>query len=193
MKNWVLVPVTVVVLSFTSARICTAQGDDRHIRPGDTGGAVTAVQSSLASYGYTVALDGQFGPQTERAVRLWQRANGLVVDGVVGPVTSATLRPAVRVNPPPAATPATPEQIIRAVWPDDSEQHALAIAYRESRWVPTVRNACCYGLFQIHFAAHRAWLAAFGVTSPAQLLDATTNARVALALYQAAGWGPWQL
>lgn len=192
MKKWVCVPlvVSLTVICGIGPRV---QADDRHIRLGDTGGAVTAAQASLASYGYTVTVDGQFGPQTERAVRSWQRANGLVVDGIVGPVTAATLRPAVRVSPPSPPPPTTPEEIIRAVWPDDSEEHALRIAYRESRWVPTVRNACCYGLFQIHYAAHRAWLATFGVTSPAQLLDATTNATVALALYRAAGWGPWQL
>jgi hypothetical protein len=59
--------------------------------------------------------------------------------------------------------------------------------------VPTARNACCYGLFQIHWRAHRDWLATIGVTSPIQLLDAATNTRAAFALYSIDGWTPWSL
>ena len=67
----------------------------------------------LASHGYSVTVDGTFGPQTEKAVRHWQKVNGLFVDGVPGPVTMASLQtsidgpvtansPAVRINPPPS-------------------------------------------------------------------------------------------
>jgi hypothetical protein len=79
------------------------------------------------------------------------------------------------------------------MWPDDSEDRAVQIAWRESRHQPTAANACCYGLFQIHYRAHRAWLTRYGVTAPADLLDPATNITVALALYGQAGWGPWKL
>ncbi|MTE19444.1 hypothetical protein F0L17_09950 [Streptomyces sp. TRM43335] len=36
---------------------------------------------------YHGALDGLFGPQTLAAVKEFQRRNGLVVDGIVGPRT----------------------------------------------------------------------------------------------------------
>lgn len=184
-----------VVIVF--AVVTVAAADSRPVRPGDSGAQVEDIQQQLAAYGYTVTVDGRFGPQTTKAVRHWQQANGLVVDGIVGPVTRASLdlspatpaQPARRLNPPTLS----PEETIRAVWPDDVEDRAVAIAWRESRLTPSARNACCYGLFQIHFAAHRSWLGQFGVTSPADLLNADTNARVALALYQSAGWGPWSL
>jgi len=188
MKRFAVVVLVVVAVVVVVSR--TARADTPTVRPGDSGPLVTQAQVILAASGYTVTVDGRFGPQTERAVRHWQRSNGLRVDGVIGPATWATLRPAVRLTPP---TPRTPEEIIRAVWPDDIEDRAVAIATRESRLVPTARNACCYGLFQIHFAAHRVWLASIGVTSPTQLLDPNVNAFVAYGLYQAAGWGPWSL
>jgi hypothetical protein len=33
----------------------------------------------------------------------------------------------------------------------------------------------------------------YGVNSPSDLLDPTTNTTVALALFNQAGWGPWSL
>jgi len=196
--------VVFVAVSLLLILTCTqrSQADSRPIRPGDSGDEVSRVQAQLAADGYTVAVDGHYGPQTQRAVRHWQKANGLVVDGVIGPRTRASLNlgtfarraPPVGPSPTGGAT-TTADQIIRDVWPDDSEDAAVAIATRESRLVPTARNACCYGLFQIHYAAHRSWLARYGVTSPAQLLDARTNTVVALALFTAeGGWSPaWDL
>lgn len=57
-----------------------------------------AIQLTLTGYGYTVTVDGIYGPQTIRAVKAWQKANGLVVDGIAGPITldSLGLKPAVR-------------------------------------------------------------------------------------------------
>ena len=86
------------------------------------------------------------------------------------------------------------EAIIRQVWPDDLEDEAVRIATRESNLVPTAKNYCCYGLFQIYFNVHKGWLAGMGVTSAQQLLDPMVNAYVAVALYnRAGGWGPWAL
>jgi len=163
-------------------------------RPPAVQQALTALDK-LAQYGYTVSTP----KSADRAIRHWQKVNGLTVDGIVGPQTLASLgittaatvglpAPATRVDPPAALT---VEQIIRDVWPDELEEHALAIAHRESRLVPTARNACCWGLFQIHWLAHRSWM---GLSGPGQLLDARTNAEIAYALYQrAGGWGPWTL
>ena len=53
----------------------------------DSGTAVLAIQNALTFAGENVAYDGAFGPATDAAVRRFQAANGLVVDGVVGPQT----------------------------------------------------------------------------------------------------------
>ncbi|MFF3561432.1 GH25 family lysozyme [Streptomyces sp. NPDC002574] len=54
------------------------------VRQGSTGPAVTAAQSQLKAHGASLAVDGDFGPGTDSAVRSFQSAHGLAVDGVVG-------------------------------------------------------------------------------------------------------------
>lgn len=56
------------------------------VRRGDTGTDVKAVQKALS-----IPEDGIFGPNTDRAVREFQRLSGLVVDGIVGPATWGAL------------------------------------------------------------------------------------------------------
>jgi LysM repeat protein len=82
-------------------------------------------------------------------------------------------------------------QIIRDVWPDDLEDHAIAIADRESHLNPSARNFCCYGLFQVYYSVHRTWLGTIGVFSPAQLWDPRVNALVAYQMYLRSGFAPW--
>jgi hypothetical protein len=55
------------------------------------------------------------------------------------------------------------------------------------------KGDCCYGLFQMYWSVHRAWLADKGVTSASQLLDPRVNAEAALTLYRRNGnsWRPW--
>ncbi len=101
------------------------------------------------------------------------------------PTTTVPARPA-------AVTASQAEAIIRDVWPDDLEERALEIAWRESNYQSNVSNWCCYGLFQIHWSAHRSWLATIGVTSATQLYDPFVNASAAYTLYQrSGGFGPW--
>ena len=85
-------------------------------------------------------------------------------------------------------------QFIRDAWPDELEEHALAIAQRESKLQPSALNGskCCYGLFQIYYRWHTGWLPQVGITSPAQMFDPRLNAAAAYRLYQRNGWGPWE-
>ena len=59
------------------------------LRRGSRGDLVTTLQKRLKTWGYyTGNVDGIFGSQTEQAVKYFQRKNGLVVDGIVGPATA---------------------------------------------------------------------------------------------------------
>ncbi len=66
------------------------------LRPGATGAQVKLLQRALESLGYsTGAVDGDYGPATQRAVTAFQRARHLTADGVVGPKTLRALRQAL--------------------------------------------------------------------------------------------------
>jgi NlpC/P60 family/Putative peptidoglycan binding domain len=58
---------------------------------GERSNAVAAVQLRLAASQLCVAVDGEFGPQTRRALVAFQRAHGLTPDGVVGKSTWGAL------------------------------------------------------------------------------------------------------
>jgi len=62
------------------------------IRPGDVGWLVKKAQKHLNAHGYRVAVSTQFDDATERAVRRFQKAEGLHVDGIIGPRTWRRLR-----------------------------------------------------------------------------------------------------
>ncbi len=54
--------------------------------------AVRVLQRRLAGLGYAPGpIDGRYGRLTEQAVRRFQAAHGLIVDGIDGPVTRAAL------------------------------------------------------------------------------------------------------
>jgi peptidoglycan hydrolase-like protein with peptidoglycan-binding domain len=63
------------------------------LRRGSTGEAVRRLQRSLviSELLANTGIDGSFGPATEHAVRSFQQAVGIGVDGIVGPQTWARL------------------------------------------------------------------------------------------------------
>lgn len=63
------------------------------LKVGSVGDAVKSLQTSLNNIGYKLDADGFFGPLTLNAVEDFQKSNGLVVDGIVGPNTYGVLNP----------------------------------------------------------------------------------------------------
>ena len=57
---------------------------------------IEALQRLLAAAGFPVPIDGEFGPATEALLKVFQRAKGLVPDGIVGLRTWAALGRAPR-------------------------------------------------------------------------------------------------
>jgi putative chitinase len=62
------------------------------LREGARGRNVKRLQSTLKKRGFNPgAMDGEFGPATEAAVIAFQRSEGLLADGIVGPRTQRAL------------------------------------------------------------------------------------------------------
>ncbi len=72
-------------------------GSSGNLSMGSTGEAVRDMQRKLIALGYScgsAGADGDFGQGTYNAVCAFQRANGLDVDGVIGPATKAAINAA---------------------------------------------------------------------------------------------------
>jgi hypothetical protein len=61
---------------------------------GNSGKRVRVLQYLLRAHGEALVTDSVFGPLTKHAVKAWQRARHLTVDGIAGPQTWPTLTPA---------------------------------------------------------------------------------------------------
>ena len=68
----------------------------RRLRVGAQGADVRLLQNDLTQLGFPAATDGAFGPATRTSVRLFERAAGLHVDGVLTPREVRTLKKAVK-------------------------------------------------------------------------------------------------
>ena len=82
------------------------------LRRGSKGAVVADLQIQLKQLGYyDSAIDGLYGKSTQTAVSQFQKAVGLIEDGIVGPITWNTLQAAqAKETTPPASTtiPETP-------------------------------------------------------------------------------------
>jgi hypothetical protein len=61
------------------------------LKLGSLGDLVVWAQEHLATAGYTIPIDGDYGPATQSAVETFQAAQGLTADGIVGPATWSAL------------------------------------------------------------------------------------------------------
>ena len=75
-----------LVLAFAQSALAVSY------RQGDSGSAVTTIQTKLKRWGYFDGpVDGIYCSKTSKAVRSFQRKNGLTADGVAGPATLKAL------------------------------------------------------------------------------------------------------
>lgn len=175
--GWMILPFVLIAMIAPFTTTDTSSAAVAHV---DSDTRVRAIQQRLVDFGYTIVVDGVSGPQTLRAVRHFQRANGLEPDGVVGPLTLAALNidgpvtataPAVRLTPPIAGlgnAPFAPEGLdecaemnfYREQWGlparfDDSGRHQRwtpsdGIGWRESKCQNDVNTSCCWGYWQLN-------------------------------------------
>lgn len=73
------------------------------LQRGSRGPDVAVVQRLLNLAGAHVDTDGDFGPETEKTVRMFQTMHGLPADGIVGPNTITALKN--QLSPPPEDAP----------------------------------------------------------------------------------------
>lgn len=82
----------VLALSLTAMLLLTSCGLAETIRFRDTGDEVTKLQTALTKLGYyTGEVDGKFGSGTLKAVKAFQKAESLPVDGLAGAKTQSRL------------------------------------------------------------------------------------------------------
>jgi peptidoglycan hydrolase-like protein with peptidoglycan-binding domain len=145
-----------------------------------------AVQLVLSSFGYTIAVDGWYGPQTTKVVKSWQKSNGLLEDGIAGPITQASLglsasAPADRQNNAQQVTPVEQPNI-----PHYQQWVDLAQCESGGNWSTNTGNGY-YGGLQFALSS---WRAVGGTGYPHQAPAVEQMAR-AEALLDVQGWGAW--
>lgn len=79
-------------LILSSALFYNLKTTDALSRLGSTGSEVTKIQTRLKNWGYYKgSVDGKYGTQTQKAVKEFQRKNGLTADGIAGSATLSAM------------------------------------------------------------------------------------------------------
>lgn len=176
------------------------------------------VQMILSHHGYSLSIDGVYGRQTIKAVKHWQKVNGLFVDGVVGPVTLSSLRqsidgpadgplvPAKRLNPPVPQFSDPCEEMSFYRQQAGLPERFDAIGFRESRCNNTVtsRTGCCFGYWQNYLSSHlrasyrERIVNECGVTQVSDIRGDSPQQKqrqacVTKVVYDISGFSPWAL
>jgi peptidoglycan hydrolase-like protein with peptidoglycan-binding domain len=130
-------------------------------------------------------LNGVLGPQTRRALKSWQRKNGLQADGVIGP---ATLK-AMGVSSAKATSRSATTKDAAAVPTGTASATLQKIAQCESGGDPTAVSSS--GQYRGKYQFDRqTWRANGGTGDPAAASEATQD-RIAAKLLAARGTAPW--
>lgn len=90
----------------TTEFVYVAEPAEGALRSGVEGPRSLKVQQDLIALGIlpATAADSKYGPGTASGVRRFQESQGLVVDGIAGPITLAALAAAVAAIPAPTTT-----------------------------------------------------------------------------------------
>ena len=134
--------------------------DEPWLQRGSSGDWVSYLQQLLESLGFSPgAIDGDFGPITEGAVRAFQEAHECTVDGIVGPQTWGALNAArggggaggasAETGPDEGSGPASgpvPEELVAMGLPADfgqwsAEQRNAVFGFAEPREEIEVEDA----------------------------------------------------
>lgn len=107
------------------------------IRKGDKGQDVKTLQEKLAAaLGIDIAIDGIFGPETEKAVKQLQKKAGISIDGIAGPET----REAIKELMEPGEMIMDPDSPTLRDFVDDWLQTAIDRGLIEEKWIKEYRN-----------------------------------------------------
>ena len=92
MKDMTARRIALILMSALLLAIASPAYAAKVLEVGSSGSDVTRVQQKLIQWGYlTGSADGRYGEKTRAAVELFQRRNGLAVDGRVGPATASAM------------------------------------------------------------------------------------------------------
>jgi peptidoglycan hydrolase-like protein with peptidoglycan-binding domain len=166
--------VAAATLTFAAGGALAQSGGTGSTAVKSAGSSVAALQSALG-----ITADGVYGPNTRRAVRNYQRNQGLAVDGIAGPVTLSHLGLAGTVTRPASSGGS-----------GSAPNATLAkIAQCESSGNPTAVSAS--GQYRGKYQFSRAtWREYGGTGDPAAAPEAEQD-RIAAKLLAARGTSPW--
>lgn len=155
--------------------------------------STTQIQYVLKSFGYSVKVDGALGPQTKRAIKHFQKVNGLEANGIadektiknLGIVNNSAPLPAKRIVEASQDQSGWHDLAISVGWSEENWPILSCIISRESHGNPNAKNkhSSATGLLQ-ELASHHP-----GV----DLYDPETNLRVGVEMFNSRGWQPWTL
>ena len=145
------------------------------------GSSVAALQSALG-----ITADGVYGPNTRRAVRNYQRNQGLAVDGIAGPVTLAHLGLASSGSGAATSTSQTASNGASASAPNAT---LAKIAACESSGNPAAVSPS--GQYRGKYQFSRETWAEYGGTGDPAAAPEAEQDRIAAKLLAARGTQPW--
>ena len=173
--------VAAATLTFAAGGALAQSGGTGSSAVRSAGSTVAALQSALG-----LTPDGVYGPNTRRAVRNYQRNQGLAVDGIAGPVTLAHLGLASAGSAGTSTGAATPQSSGSGSAPNAT---LARIAQCESSGNPAAVSPSGQYRGKYQFS-RQTWAEYGGSGDPAAAPEAEQD-RIAAALLAARGTQPW--